>query len=119
LHFVIARPDVGLSTAEVYRRCQAAAHPQSASALLTALRSGDLRGAQRLMINRLQAPATEAAPVLGELANQFASLGPIAHQLSGSGSAYFGWFTQAKAARRAAATLRGRGWPRTWYAQAI
>jgi len=36
-------------------------------------------------------------------------LGVIAHQMSGSGSSYFGWCAHAAQARRLAARLRQRG----------
>lgn len=119
MHFVVARPQVGLSTPEVYKNCRPAKNPRSAGKLLQALRSGDRSESASLMTNRLQAAAAGIAPEVSEMARRFDACGAIAHQLSGSGSAYFGWFPNAFAARRAAARLRGNASNRAWYARAI
>ena len=119
MHFVIVRPEFGLSTPEIYQRCRAAEQPQRAERLLQALGQGNLRIAGNLMTNRLQEPAREVAAALDSVAEGFSSLGAVGHQLSGSGSAYFGSFSSARSAKRAAVTFRARGWTNAWYAQAV
>jgi 4-diphosphocytidyl-2-C-methyl-D-erythritol kinase len=130
LHFVVARPAEGLSTVEVYRRykvSQANAPSQvetststaNAEGLLAALPAGRWREAAANFTNDLQPPASEISPAMAALSREFASLQPIVHQMSGSGSAYFGWFRHAAQARRAAGQLRHRGYPHVWHVQTI
>ena len=119
MHFVVARPDFGLSTPQVYGMCAPAQQPQDADRLIQCLRSGDRSTARGKMINRLQPAAETVNPTVREIADQFEALHPIAHQLSGSGSAYFGWFASAASAMRAAAKIRGKAAIHAWHAHAI
>ena len=119
MHFVVIRPEFGLSTPAIYQRCRPADQPKRAEKLLEALRQGNLRVAGDLMTNRLQGPATEVAAEIDDVATEFSSLGAVGHQLSGSGSAYFGWFHSARAAKRGVVALRARGWKNAWFAQAV
>jgi 4-diphosphocytidyl-2-C-methyl-D-erythritol kinase len=109
LHFVVVRPPGGLSTAEVYGRCTPAASPRSAAPLLAALGRGDRRKLAGCLHNQLQPAAAELSPPIGRLRDEFERLDCVAHQMSGSGSSYFGLFPSALAARRAAARVRARG----------
>ena len=119
MHFVVARPNFGLSTPRVYQHCTAAEQPKSAEEFLKSLRAGDRTAAAQQMTNRLQPAAACVEPEIDALAKRFNDSGAIAHQLSGSGSAYFGWFPNAASARRAAARLRGNDAIQAWYAHAI
>ena len=130
LHFVVVRPSEGLSTIEVYRRykvSQANAHSRidnstsgaNVEELLTALAAGQLRAAAANFVNDLQPPASEISPTISVLSREFAKLQPIVHQMSGSGSAYFGWFRHEAQARRAAGQLGHRGYPHVWHVQTI
>ncbi|HEX3726910.1 MAG TPA: 4-(cytidine 5'-diphospho)-2-C-methyl-D-erythritol kinase [Pirellulales bacterium] len=109
LYFVIVRPPVGLSTAEVYRHCQAATEPRALSPLLEALVSGDQRQLGRLIHNRLQPAAESLSPWIGRLKREFAKEDCLASQMSGSGTSYFGICRHARHARRVARRLRSRG----------
>jgi 4-diphosphocytidyl-2-C-methyl-D-erythritol kinase len=60
------------------------------------------------MFNRLQTAAETVAPWLHQVQQQFRRLDLLGHQLSGSGSAYFGLCRNAGHARRVAAVLRSR-----------
>lgn len=108
LYLVVVRPPPGLSTPQVYAACRPAPHGARVDKLLTALRRGDLAAAGPLMINGLQPPAESLSPWVGRLRREFASAGCVAHQMSGSGSGYFGICRQARHARRVAARLRAR-----------
>jgi 4-diphosphocytidyl-2-C-methyl-D-erythritol kinase len=123
LHFVVARPATGLSTPEVYRRYKVSHSNQQSNAsvdeLLTALRTGNSKAAAAHFTNDLAQPAIELSPAVSSLASDFAQLHPLAHQMSGSGSAYYGWFRHARHARRAAASLSQRGYPHVWHVQTI
>jgi len=104
---VIVRPPVGLSTSAVYKSCRPAATRQAAIRLQRELARGDLAAAARALHNGLQPPAEAISPWIGKLKQVFASTGCIAHQMSGSGSSYFGLCWHAGEARRIARWLRG------------
>ena len=108
LHAVIVRPPVGLSTAEVYGRCRAGAQRGGAVALCHALRQGSITAVGKQMHNGLQSAAAELSPWVDRLASELRRIGCLAHQLTGSGSSYFGLFRSASAARRGAAQLAAR-----------
>lgn len=108
LQLVVVRPPEGLSTPAVYRQCKAAEAPISVAPLKSALASGNTRAAAQLMLNRLQAPAAELSSWIGQLQKEFDRLDLLGHQMSGSGSSYFGICHHAKHARRTAARLRAR-----------
>ncbi len=109
LHFVVVRPPVGLGTAEVYRACHAAAEPRHCGELIRSLRRGCLTQAGRGFHNALQPAASSVTPWIERLQREFTQLGVLAHQMSGSGSSYFGLCAHAGQARRLAARLRQRG----------
>ena len=109
LHVVVVRPPEGLSTPEVYRHCRPAETPANSLPLRGALVRGDTREAARLMLNRLQAPAARLSDWIVRLQEEFERLDCVGHQMSGSGSSYFGICHHARHARRTAARLRARG----------
>jgi 4-diphosphocytidyl-2-C-methyl-D-erythritol kinase len=109
LNFVIVQPPAGLSTAEVYRYCRPASEPRAVGPLLTAWRTGRLAELGKLMFNRLQLAAEQISPWVWQLRNEFDRYDFLGHQLTGSGSAYFGLCQSARHARRLASALRGRG----------
>jgi 4-diphosphocytidyl-2-C-methyl-D-erythritol kinase len=114
LHFVLAKPPEGLSTADVYRALDVLPEhsPRSAASslenLTTALRRGRLADLGRYMRNRLQAAAESLLPWIGRARALFDELDCHAHQLSGSGTAYFGLCRHAAHARRLASVLQSR-----------
>ncbi len=127
LSCVVVHPGVGLSTAEVYARCQPAdsegessgksprernsvSDPIASDPLMEALRSGQLGQIAQRLHNRLQPAAEQLSPVVERLAADFAKAGVLGHQMSGSGSSYFGLCRNDRDARRVAALLRHRGW---------
>jgi 4-diphosphocytidyl-2-C-methyl-D-erythritol kinase len=116
LHFVMVKPPVGLNTGEVYRTHAAATDGQGDAAashrrlteLLSWLMSGRSRDLGQWMQNRLQKAASSLSPWVDKVRMVFAQLDFAGHQLSGSGSAYFGVCRHAQHARRLAAILRTR-----------
>jgi 4-diphosphocytidyl-2-C-methyl-D-erythritol kinase len=60
------------------------------------------------MLNRLQAAAATISPWIERLQAVFDRLDFVGHQLSGSGSAYFGVCRHAQHARRLATILRSQ-----------
>jgi len=108
LNVVVVRPPVGLATREVYRRCRPASAPASAQNLRQALECGNAARAAGELTNRLQQPAAELTPWIGRLRTEFARQDCLGHQMSGSGSSYFGICRHARHARRVASRLRAR-----------
>lgn len=109
---VVVEPDFGLATAEVYAACRPSDFaspdgPDRTAEAAEALRTGRLDRLARFMTNGLEAVAERLAPAIARLRNAFDACGCVAHQLSGSGSAYFGLFRTVGEARRVAETLRG------------
>lgn len=109
LHFVVVRPPVGLSTAAVYKVCRPAAKPHRVDALLEALVDGNLHAAGRLMFNRLESAAERLSPWVKRLRLEFENTDCLGHQLTGSGTCYFGLCHHARQARRLARRLQSRG----------
>jgi 4-diphosphocytidyl-2-C-methyl-D-erythritol kinase len=108
LHVVVVRPPVGLSTPQVYSRCRPADRPASARDLHKALECGNAAAVGRGLANRLQAPAAEVTPWIDRLAEEFTRQDCLGHQMSGSGSSYFGIARHARHAKRVASRLRAR-----------
>jgi 4-diphosphocytidyl-2-C-methyl-D-erythritol kinase len=114
LHFVIVKPPQGISTSDVYRTHAThseASEPANRSALpsLSSLINGKKWGnVQRWMTNRLQSAAALLSPWVNQAREVFSRLDCQGHQLSGSGSAYFGICRHAQHAHRLAAILRSQ-----------
>jgi 4-diphosphocytidyl-2-C-methyl-D-erythritol kinase len=115
-HFVLVRPPVGVSTADVYRRVVPPEKPRPLGPILAALSDGDLAELGRSLFNRLQSVAEGFLPELARVKDALASLGPLlsGYAMSGSGSAYFGLCPDSSSAIRAAEILKtlGLGWVR-------
>ena len=88
-YYVIVRPPVGLSTAKVFAACTPADRPVSATPLLSAIQNGAVHVSRRWR-NRLQEAAEQLTPWVNRLRDSFQRLGVPTHQMTGSGSSYFG-----------------------------
>lgn len=118
LDVVIVKPPVSLATADVYSlvdrldpsaaSSHATTEPPRLASLVRTLKQGTACGIGRWMFNRLQAAATRLAEWIGRVEAAFSRLDFVGHQLSGSGSAYFGVCRHAGHARRLAAVLKSR-----------
>jgi 4-diphosphocytidyl-2-C-methyl-D-erythritol kinase len=114
LYFVIVKPSVALGAGDVYNALDSIAEqkPSLARGQLNRLIANlYLRGWHDLgmwMHNRLQAAASLLSPCVEKLRRVFAEFDFVAHQLTGSGSAYFGVCRHASHARRLASILRTR-----------
>jgi 4-diphosphocytidyl-2-C-methyl-D-erythritol kinase len=115
LNVVIVKPAESLSTAEVYRRFDeqrpSGVALRSASTLAETvddLRRGAVNKFAAWMSNSLQAAAASLSNWIERAERVFAELGFAAHQLTGSGSAYFGVCRHATEARRLASILKSR-----------
>jgi 4-diphosphocytidyl-2-C-methyl-D-erythritol kinase len=79
------------------------------SQLRGALQQGDAVGVGRNLHNRLQSAAAALSPWIDRLRTTFDRLCCLGHQMSGSGTSYFGICHHARHARRVAARLRSEG----------
>lgn len=118
LHFVLTRPPAGLSTPKVYQRCRISSAPASVEPLVATLRRGDYSFG-KLLVNRLQLPAEELSPWISRLSALFARTDCIGHQMSGSGSSYFGIYRTARQARCVASRIRAAGYGLTFQASTV
>jgi 4-diphosphocytidyl-2-C-methyl-D-erythritol kinase len=116
-HFVVMCPPQGLSTADVYARVQLHGPRVSADRSRSVPRGP--RDLARSMFNRLQPAAERIAPWLQTVQQQFHQLDLLGHQMSGSGSAYFGVCRSARHALRVAAEVRSRAVGRVFCAAAV
>ncbi len=106
LELVIVRPPEGLSTGEVYGRTSLS-EDSGAAKFMTSL--GNVPGrhdVHRMMNNGLQTAAEGLSPWVSRLAKVFEGMGFVGHQMSGSGTAYFGVCQHAKHANGLANRLR-------------
>lgn len=104
--FVVARPATGLATADVYRGCRPSTIAWSAEQLAAALSDGRLPQAAGLFHNALQEPAERLNPDVTRLKQAFARQPFSGHQMSGSGTSYFGLCRTRRQAALLAARLK-------------
>ena len=107
LHVVVVRPPEGLSTGLVYEHCVPSQDPTPVEPLVAALARGDHGQSARLLMNRLEPAARSLCPWIDRMRGVFDRLDCLGHQMSGSGTSYFGICRHARHARRVAARLRG------------
>ena len=108
LSLVIAKPTVSLSTARVFGKVELDHDNRSASGLTEGVRRGRPVEIARQMFNRLQKFAEPLTDQIAKLRHEFSRLNALGHQMSGSGSSYFGVFESARTARQASKTLSSR-----------
>jgi 4-diphosphocytidyl-2-C-methyl-D-erythritol kinase len=109
MHVVVVRPPEGLSTVDVYRQCSPADRPSAVEPVARALQRGHWSQVGRQLHNRLTPAAEKLTPWISRLRSVFGRADCLGHQMSGSGSSYYGICRHAGHARRVAARLRGEG----------
>ena len=91
LHIVVVRPPAGLSTARVFSSLEQTSYePRSVEPILQALSHGNMAKLAGQLFNRLQQVATHLCQWIKVLQKEFANVGCVGHQMTGSGSCYFG-----------------------------
>lgn len=108
LHVVLVRPPGGLATGPVYRETHLDKSPRTIGDFRQAWMSGQASQIAPQMFNRLQDAGSRLSPDVGRLRDEFEKLDVLGHQMSGSGSCYFGVCRNACHARRVAGVLRTR-----------
>ncbi len=106
--FVVAMPPVGLRTGDVYGRASISQGQHSSHQICEAMRTGRIPAIGKFMRNRLQGAAASISHWIERLASEFDRVSAAGHQMSGSGSSYFGLFGSRFAAQNAARILRSR-----------
>ena len=109
-------PGGGLSTPAVFQAWNAGGYGLTQIdnlALANALNAGDLKAAQALSHNDLEAPAISLMPEIGEIMEKFRSLGADFVRMTGSGSTVFAVFGSDEAAKEAAQQVPGAIFTRT------
>lgn len=105
LWLVIGSPPQGLSTARVFGQAELPGRPESAGEFIGRWNRGMPLPP---LHNRLQPAAGLLSPWIGRLRSEFDRVGCRAHQMSGSGSAWFGLFPGRRQAVRSARCLQAR-----------
>ena len=111
-YFVVLRPPQGLATASVYRAVKVPTVPRRWSAEI----NGNW---PHRLFNRLQEAAQTDSPWLKTIEREFSRLDLVGHQMSGSGSSYFGVCRNARHANWAAAILQHRCEGRVFVARSL
>jgi 4-diphosphocytidyl-2-C-methyl-D-erythritol kinase len=108
LHFVVLKPEQGLSTPLVFQRFDAepSVCRQDVDEAERALRDGDLAAFAGHCKNALQPAAQGLCPDIRVLCSRLDDEGAICASMTGSGSAVFGLFESEARAEAAAAKLR-------------
>jgi len=106
LHFVIVKPDSGLSTAAVFKQCRPEATPRGAAKLIEHLQRGDLTNVGQHLFNSLQTSAESLNPDVSRLIKELGRHPFVGHMMSGSGTSCFGVCRHRDEARMAAARLK-------------
>ncbi|MCC7123211.1 MAG: 4-(cytidine 5'-diphospho)-2-C-methyl-D-erythritol kinase [Acidobacteria bacterium] len=104
----VIRPDIGVSTPDAYRWYDEQARHDTRTAVRFAP-AGWPAWASGLR-NDLEPPVVQRHPVIGQIRGALVRAGAVTAAMSGSGSAVFGLFEDAAAARAAAAPFRRPGW---------
>jgi len=118
-HFVIAKPDSGLSTADVYRSCEVPADTQRVETLLELLGTGKSLDAIQSLHNALQASAFGLNPEVDAMRERFDHTSVLGHMMSGSGTAYFGVCSGLHHAKQVAGRLRSQGVSQVFVARSL
>lgn len=107
---LVARPDISVSTREVYQRLDTGGireHPDIGG-MVSAVKAGSLSGILSRLGNVLETVTVSAHPVIGSLKAELLRLGAAGSLMSGSGPTVFGLFPEESAARQAFLRLKER-----------
>lgn len=107
IDFVIVKPDVSLATPKVFASVQNHQSIASSQPIVDSIAAGSLCGVADSMHNRLTHAAERLTDAVDVVRREFEKLPCLGHQMSGSGSSYFGIFANRLAAARSARQLRG------------
>lgn len=107
-HLVVAKPDIDVSTAFVYRNLRADSLPfhPDIDGMTEALAVGDLKGITDRMGNVLETVTVREYPVIDKIKRRMCGLGAENALMSGSGPTVFGIFKEKNTAENTAKAIR-------------
>ncbi len=107
-HLVVAKPDVDVSTAFVYRNLRADSLPfhPDIDGMAKALAAGDLKGITDRMGNVLETVTVREYPVIDRIKKRMCGLGAENALMSGSGPTVFGIYKERETAENTAEVLK-------------
>ena len=105
MHFCVVKPEQGVSTAALFRALPMPRPRVQTLRAMELLATGRIREAAPLFENALEAPAEARVPEISAVREALLKNGALAARMTGSGSAVFGLFETAEAARNAAELL--------------
>lgn len=108
LPIVIAKLPKGLVTGQVFKRCEIPDAPRSVAASVASMATGRPDAVAASLFNRLQPVASQMTEQVGILAEAYRKINCPGHQMTGSGTSYFGVFPSFRSARVAVQTLSAR-----------
>ncbi len=110
-HLLIAKPDIDVSTAFVYRnlRLETVAEHPDIDGMIAALERHDLKGITDRLGNVLETVTVPAYPVIAQIKEMMRGHGAMGTLMSGSGPTVFGIFEREADAEGAARTMRIKG----------
>ncbi len=109
-HILLVKPQVSLSTAEMFSRIDRAPKRRErpdTNGFLASLDSGDIRELAKRMFNGMESAAASSAPEIGEIKTSMLALSALGACMSGSGSSVIGLYNDRAAADSAALALQG------------
>lgn len=117
LPIVVVKPPVGLSTAQIYDAVKINDGRRCGQRLSQRWNAGDRRNLAASMSNDLQQAATDQSPWIERMQRDMTECGCSVHQMTGSGSAYFGICQQVRHRQIVAGRLRSRGYQHVYQMQ--
>ena len=106
---VVVKPDLNVSTKEVYTRLDAMAdveHPDI-DGMISAIENKDLAGVAKRLGNVLESVTMQLCPAIADIRNCMKSHGALGSLMSGSGPTVFGIFDDVSRAQAAADAIKG------------
>ena len=108
LNIVVVKPAKGLSTKEVYARCHVPHQPQNSDQIVAGLTEGRINRISNGLFNRLGIAVETFQDDVGRMSREFERTNVSGHQLTGSGSCYFGIYRNRRSMLAAAKKLANR-----------
>lgn len=106
---VLVCPQVGLSTASVFRNTKLSDEKHSIAGIVAALEAGDVPAIGGLLFNRLEEASARLCPEVERIRQAAATWNCLGHRMTGSGSSYFAVCASAIEARALADRVAGQG----------
>ena len=110
LHFVLAKPPVGVSTRTLFEALPLPRPRAQTHAAMRELAQGDAASLAPFLSNALESAAVELVPEIGQYKERLLAAGALAAVMTGSGSAVFGLFADEESAKSAETALADLHW---------